>query len=104
MGLSFSYQTNEPVPTEVRTAILAEADEVRRHWRTTERISFFQVSGSEDRLNGDSKVFPDAIAEYTPVLGEPSDARFIIDKLAGWSARFKISWTITAQGANVGEI
>lgn len=104
MGVSFTYRTNESVSDETRASITEEANSMKRSWTTTESIIFFDDPECPDRLTGDSKIFIEGLAETLPGNGGVGDTRFIIEKLCEWSTRFGLSWHITAEGADIGDI
>ncbi|HYC59279.1 MAG TPA: hypothetical protein VEK79_06895 [Thermoanaerobaculia bacterium] len=111
MGVALTYVPITAVPVEIARRIVAEAHQLgtSREW-WCEALHFTD----ETSLEGSTKIFlPGYSIEgggYREVDVEDDslmaafDASFILDTLASWSRQFDISWSIGADGGEIGEV
>lgn len=90
----------ESVSPDVKAKILAENDAIERDW-IVESILFYDNSGVESPMTGDTKLFTPDPADCG-AAGE--DIQFIVSKLSEWSTRFELTWTLEIAGVDLGQI
>jgi hypothetical protein len=109
MGTCLYFRTAGPVAAEVEQAIRDELPQANRgaQWIHCEPIAFF--SDTEDgRLTGFSKLnfhpHPDEAAEALRPPAARGDLPTLLDRLADWSDRYRLTWELDVEGHPLGRI
>jgi|SRR5579883_559122 len=109
MGVGLTYRTTSPVSAAVAEAVRGDVPGVNRgaRWIYCEPVGV-RHDEADGYLTGFSKLNlqpgPD---EYAAAKAEPADRDdflALLDALAGWSARYDLTWELAVEGQPLGRV
>jgi hypothetical protein len=109
VGVRLCFRTADPTPDEVGGAILSELDQANRgtRWILCEPIGFHpepDVGGLSGSTKLNLQPWPDEHAEAMREPAERGDFQTLLDRLADWSDRFRLTWELEVEGHFLGRI
>ena len=109
MSITLDYASIEPTATPIAAQIVSESKPLLESYDWWAEPLFLRQRESDKRLVGSTRIHLGGygfveVPEEEEALMVCRDTSFIVGKLSEWSVKYKVSWSLSELGTEVGSI